>query len=187
MDERSEIQFSTKVVDNKLVFTKTAFDKEKYRDFRERYQVKIAYKSHSPSIMSNFNQIFINRQNKIQIGKYNIVKNQYYSFDLQVSKSATILCNTERKGNTFVFGDGSKITGDARGMLIFESSNDEIPIFYMPTSIFWSSAMATTTEYTGNPEFVSFDYDLEYCTKDDFNERILQPFIQNIIDYEAYI
>ncbi|MBF4469819.1 ribosomal protein L7/L12 [Flavobacterium sp. HJJ] len=74
--------------------------------------------------------------------------------------------------------DGSKVT-NKDGILIFESSNDEIPKFYIPFIIDGRTVMATEIEYSGNDYFIS-DSVMESIKEKEFMEKYIEPFIHNI-------
>lgn len=80
--------------------------------------------------------------------------------------------------------DGSKITNQ-NGILVFESSNKKIEKFYVPFVINVPTAMASHTEFTGNPYFFSPKHDQTEIGTDRFREKYYSAFIQNIVGYGA--
>lgn len=79
---------------------------------------------------------------------------------------------------SFESKDGSRVT-NKDGILIFESSKEEIPTFYIPFIINGRTIMATESEYSGNDYFIS-DSVLESIKEKVFLEKYLEPFIQNV-------
>ena len=79
--------------------------------------------------------------------------------------------------------DGSKVTNQD-GILIFESSNEEIEKIYIPFIIDGRTVMATKEEYSGNEYFIS-EYLMESIKDNAFKEKYLDPFIQNIVKHGA--
>ncbi|WP_291146600.1 ribosomal protein L7/L12 [Flavobacterium sp. UBA7680] len=79
---------------------------------------------------------------------------------------------------SFESKDGSKVT-NKDGILIFESSKEGIPTFYIPFIINGRTIMATESEYSGNDYFIS-DSVLESIKEKEFLEKYLEPFIQNV-------
>lgn len=79
---------------------------------------------------------------------------------------------------SFESKDGSRVT-NKDGILIFESSKEEIRTFYIPFIINGRTIMATESEYSGNDYFI-LDSALESIKEKEFLEKYLEPFIQNV-------
>ncbi|WP_163408196.1 ribosomal protein L7/L12 [Flavobacterium ajazii] len=78
----------------------------------------------------------------------------------------------------FESNDGSTVT-NKDGILVFESSNEEIPQFYIPFIINNRTVMATEKEYSGNDYFIS-DPAMESIREKEFVEKYIEAFIKNI-------
>jgi len=74
--------------------------------------------------------------------------------------------------------DGSRVT-NKDGILIFESSKEEIPNFYIPFIANGRTIMASEIEYSGNDYFI-IDSSLTSIKEKDFIEKYMYPFIQNV-------
>lgn len=90
------------------------------------------------------------------------------------------VCYIETK--FFESGDGSRIT-NKEGILIFESSDKSLPVFYIPFIIDRKTILATTTEYTGNTYFLSKEHSQEYIDYNLFEEKYLKPFVSKVVQY----
>ncbi|MFD2940823.1 hypothetical protein [Flavobacterium notoginsengisoli] len=74
--------------------------------------------------------------------------------------------------------DGSRVI-NKDGILIFESSKEEIPKFYIPFIANGRTIMASESEYSGNDYFITDSF-LKSIKEKDFLEKYLDPFIQNV-------
>ncbi|AWK06967.1 hypothetical protein HYN56_23135 [Flavobacterium crocinum] len=79
---------------------------------------------------------------------------------------------------SFESKDGSRVR-NKDGILIFESSKEDIPKFYVPFIVNARTIMASETEYSGNDYFI-IDSFLMSIKEKDFLEKYLDPFIKNV-------
>jgi hypothetical protein len=79
------------------------------------------------------------------------------------------------------FEDGSKIS-ISDSLLKFESSNKNIPLFYVTFLTKSKIAMASETEFSGDEYFYWEEKKLEIIPELDFFEKYIKPFIKNIVD-----
>ena len=87
--------------------------------------------------------------------------------------------------NQFTFHEGSRITSDARGVLIFNSSNKNLPEFYIPCSEHGYLAIASHKDFGGS-EYYIHEYATETLkTLAEMNETYLEPFIRHIVAHET--
>ena len=86
----------------------------------------------------------------------------------------------------FVTNDGSTISCN-NGILALESSNTNIPKIYIPFITNYPSAMATDTDFTGNPYFLPEESNLNVIQTQEFHDKYYKPFIQHIIEHEANV
>ncbi|MBE8726769.1 ribosomal protein L7/L12 [Flavobacterium hungaricum] len=78
--------------------------------------------------------------------------------------------------------DGSKIS-NRDGILIFESSDKKIPVFYIPFVSEQQTAMATEHEFAGRAYFINEENPQQEIDVDLFNEKYLNPFISNVLPW----
>jgi hypothetical protein len=78
--------------------------------------------------------------------------------------------------------DGSKISNQD-GILIFESSDKTIPVFYVPFVSEQLTVMATEHEFSGSSYFIDEEYSQQLIDVDLFNEKYLNPFISNVLPW----
>lgn len=87
--------------------------------------------------------------------------------------------------NQFTFHEGSRITSDARGVLIFNSSNKNLPEFYISCSEHGYLAIASHKDFGGS-EYYIHEYATETLkTLAEMNETYLEPFIRHIVAHET--
>ncbi|MFC7772681.1 ribosomal protein L7/L12 [Flavobacterium sp. GCM10027622] len=77
--------------------------------------------------------------------------------------------------------DGSTITNQ-NGVLVFKSSNEEIPVFYIPFVMNCQTAMASEKDFTGNPYFKEEGIQLD-LSPEVFIQNYYRPFIYTIITH----
>jgi len=133
-------------------------------------------------ILSNFISIGINENKNIVLSNYELHKS--YKDSLQIYKSRSVAnILAERNKNQFTFSEGSEIITDSRGMLTFKSSNKNIPVFYVPTSIGAFLALATNTEFSGSEYFLPETTLLKVRTSEEMYSEYLEKFIDQILEY----
>ncbi|WP_157547137.1 hypothetical protein [Kordia zhangzhouensis] len=79
------------------------------------------------------------------------------------------------------FEDGSTIEIDKNGVLIFKSSNDVIPIFYLSSYIGIQLALATTKEFAGDMYFYPEKSKAHKISAESFERKYLIPFLKHIL------
>ncbi|WP_299338308.1 ribosomal protein L7/L12 [uncultured Psychroserpens sp.] len=79
--------------------------------------------------------------------------------------------------------DGSTIH-IKNGQLIFNSSKDFIPTFYITSVINQTVAMATDGEFAGNSYFLPVNHKLTVIEVQEFYKKYINPFLKHILDYE---
>lgn len=89
------------------------------------------------------------------------------------------ICYTETIGAESK--DGSTITNQ-NGILVFKSSNVDIPVFYIPFVMNVQTAIANENEFCGNPYFKKEGNQLEITTEI-FTEKYYNPFIETILTH----
>jgi len=133
-------------------------------------------------ILSNFISIGINENKNIVLSNYELHKS--YKDSLQIYKSRSVAnILAERNKNQFTFSEGSEIITDSRGILTFKSSNKNIPVFYVPTSIGAFLALATNTEFSGSEYFLPETTLLKVRTSEEMYSEYLEKFIDQILEY----
>ncbi len=136
----------------------------------------------SNKVLSNFNFIGINGAKDLVISKYALEPDYNEALILTKNKSKVEIFATKNK-NKFTFSEGSEIITDSRGMMTFNSSNKNIPAFYIPTSIQRYLAIGTKTEFSGSEYFLPQENLLKMKTTEQMYEEYLTPFIDQILDY----
>ncbi|WP_144283588.1 hypothetical protein [Chryseobacterium echinoideorum] len=133
-------------------------------------------------LLSNFNFIGINSAKDLVISKYALEPDYNEALILTKNKSNVEIFATKNK-NKFTFSEGSEIITDSRGMMTFNSSNKNIPAFYIPSSIQRYLAIGTVTEFSGSEYFLPQENLLKMKTTEQMYEEYLKPFIDQILDY----
>lgn len=136
----------------------------------------------SNKVLSNFNFIGINDTKDLVISKYALEPDYNEALILTKNKSKVEIFATKNK-NKFTFSEGSEIITDSRGMMTFNSSNKNIPVFYIPTSIQRYLAIGTKTEFSGSEYFLPQENLLKMKTTEQMYEEYLTPFIDQILEY----
>lgn len=90
------------------------------------------------------------------------------------------VCYIETK--SYESKDGSKISNQD-GILIFESSDKTIPVFYVPFVSEQLTAMVTEHEFSGSDYFIDEENSQQLIDADLFNEKYLNPFISNVLPW----
>ena len=139
--------------------------------------------------LKNFNTIFINHEGNICLNKHKLNFHIYQDYEYVNFISEGALSRTsvaKREKNKFIFNDGSEVRIDKNGMLTFVSSNPEIPVFYLPTSIQLRLGIATEDKFAGNNHFLPHDSDLTVISVREFQQSYVEPFINTILNYASY-
>lgn len=110
--------------------------------------------SYKLSVFKNIKDIFINNVNNIVLNTHELSINSDHHIKLNPTK---FLINTRKSTKIsdykFQFNDGSTIEINTAGMLILQSSNEEIPTIFIPTIIDASLGVATEKYFSGNNYF----------------------------------
>lgn len=134
------------------------------------------------NILSNFNNIGINTQNNLVISGNELIKLQENSIKLHKNKYDCKLFANQNK-NRFTFSDGSEIITDTRGMLTFKSSNNSIPTFYIPSTVYGYLSISTNTEFGGSEYYLPESSLLKLRKIEEMYSEYLRAFIDQILDY----
>lgn len=135
-------------------------------------------------VLKNTLNISLSQANKIIDGNLqtilNDVNNEYaWKIKQQIEKTGAV-CYIEVKGCKSQ--DGSSILNQD-GILIFESSDKNIPKFYVPSIINKQTAFSTDYEFAGNEYFLPKNNNLTVITIDSFFEKYINPFVKTILSY----
>jgi hypothetical protein len=88
----------------------------------------------------------------------------------------------QKKRPKALFPDGSTITIDRNGIIIFESADQNIPKFYLSSYIGIDLALATDIEFAGNEYFKPDTKSFKKIEVSEFDEKYMEPFLQHILD-----
>jgi hypothetical protein len=112
--------------------------------------------------------------------------------DVTLDKAEFLKGKLEKEGaicyienECFEYIDGSKIT-NKEGILVFESSNANIPVFYIPFVNTMESALISETEFSGNEYFYNKEYQLDKISIDSFYDKYINPFFNNLKEFERH-
>ncbi|UKB84741.1 hypothetical protein LF887_03605 [Chryseobacterium sp. MEBOG06] len=133
-------------------------------------------------IISNFTKIGINENHNIVISG-NVLGSLYENALTLHKNQSDIIILAEQDKNKFTFPDGSEIVTDARGMLIFRSSNKGIEEFFIPSTTYGLLSLATYIEFGGTEYYLPEHPLLKIKTMEDMRSRFLKAFIEQILDY----
>ena len=108
-------------------------------------------KQYSQGAFKNINEIYINENNNLvfNVHELQIKSNVHIKLD-KASNKIAITGSTKTPQNEFVFHDGSSIEVNRSGVLILKSSNEAIPLIYIPSIIDSTLGIAAGDEFTGN-------------------------------------
>ena len=129
-------------------------------------------KSYTQGIFKNINDVFINENNNLvfNIHELHLKNNSYFKLEKTTHISSTNR-STKTKPNEFVFDDGSCIEVNRSGVLILKSSDENIPLIYIPSIIESALGLAAGNDFSG----------YEYYYKSPLVELILKKAGQNIL------
>ncbi|KOY86779.1 hypothetical protein AD998_12065 [bacterium 336/3] len=136
----------------------------------------------SMNVLKNIDTIFINEYNSLIFSKHELCINQD-GWKLNPSQHLKPKIISKRTNiNFFRFGDGSKITINTGGMLTFESSNPNIPVFHCPSVLEQPLAFASETFFIGNPYYKINHLQQKLITQQELASYLI-GFIENIKNY----
>ncbi|UUC44914.1 hypothetical protein [Flavobacterium cerinum] len=141
------------------------------------------------NVLLNFMPMCITKDKQLQLNKHllnintllpriaaiNLISNRNYV--------PAVEAVYEKMLNRFLFPDGSAVYRDGMGMLIFKSSNEEIPTIYMPTTLDIELAMATDTWFAGNKNYFKGEAEQKIITIEEFEKYYFAPFINTILNH----
>lgn len=177
--------FSVEYQDEALTISLN-FEPESIEKSNAHSKIIGSYMLANVNVLRSFNSIFINFENELQFNIHTLAKNEYNTdFYLGQNRITQAKISAKRDNNKFIFPDGSEILLDKRGMLSLVSSDSDIPTIYVPPALQFGLAMATDYEFTGNDYFYNPSKELFKISTDEFSTKYLNPFIQQIVHYEA--
>ncbi|MDR6923020.1 hypothetical protein [Chryseobacterium sp. 2987] len=156
-------------------------DEEIARSY-SKIEIELSKLSSGIRVLSSFNRIGINSENKLVISNHELHKNYVNTLTLRKNKHQIKIFAGKNK-NKFSFSDGSDIITDSRGVLTFKSSNKNIPEFYIPSAENSFLAMAADTEFSGSEYFLPDHTLLKVRKMEDMYEEYLKRFIDQIVEY----
>lgn len=106
---------------------------------------------YSQGVFKNINEIYINENNNLvfNVHELQIKSNVHIKLDKATNK-IPVTGSTKTPQNEFVFQDGSSIEVNRSGVLILKSSNEAIPLIYIPSIIDSTLGIAAGDEFAGN-------------------------------------
>ncbi len=182
-NEEEHIVF--KIPAGKSVAIETAVFNTEFADAVMQHKSQINnMPTYEPKILKNVHTVGINKHNRLMVSHLELSSYEYNSLKLKRSNAAATIKAVQSR-NRFTFGDGSKITSDARGMLIFNSANKKIPEFYIPCSDYGYLAIATTDQFGGSEYYLHETNSQELLSLLEMYAAYLEPFIQHIVAHET--
>ncbi len=136
--------------------------------------------NYAPKILKNVHTVGVNQHNRLVLSHLELSNSEYDSLTLRRNNFAIKLKAVQYR-NQFTFGEGSKITSDARGMLIFNSANKKLPEFYIPCSEYGYLAIATSGEFGGSDYYIREFTRQSIKSLNEMYTAYLEPFIQHIV------
>ncbi|KQT25791.1 hypothetical protein ASG22_03535 [Chryseobacterium sp. Leaf405] len=134
------------------------------------------------TILSNFNKIGINTQNNLVISGNELITGEDPSLKLHKNRYDITLFAYQNK-NRFIFSDGSEIITDTRGMLTFKSSNNSIPTFYIPSTVYGNLSISSNAEFGGSEYYLPESSLLKLKKIKEMYSEYLRAFIDIILEY----
>jgi len=134
------------------------------------------------TILSNFNKIGINTQNNLVVSGNELIIGEDPSLKLHKNRYDITLFAYQNK-NRFIFSDGSEIITDTRGMLTFKSSNNSIPTFYIPSTVYGNLSISSNAEFGGSEYYLPESSLLKLKKIEEMYSKYLRAFIDIILDY----
>lgn len=136
--------------------------------------------TYEPKILKNIHTVGINKHNRLVLSHLELSNSEYDSLTLRKS-NFPIKIKAVQYRNQFTFEEGSRITSDARGMLIFNSADKKLPEFYIPCSEYGYLAIATSGEFGGSDYYIR-EFTRQFTKSlNEMYTAYLEPFIQHIV------
>ena len=151
---------------------------------KETPTAKIVYNDKHKQVYKNIKKICITSKNQLRFGVHDLfVKNNYLFLHPDSNAQVEVRCSAQQEmSNLFAFKDGSTVTIDRNGMIILDSSNEEIPKIYIPSVITSSIAAATQDTFAGNAY-----YRLDPTKKIVIKQSIVdKKKVVNALNYEGF-
>jgi hypothetical protein len=136
--------------------------------------------SYEPKILKNIHTVGINKHNRLVLSHLELSNSEYDALTLR-RNSFVIKTKAVQYRNQFTFEEGSRITSDARGMLIFNSADKNLPEFYIPCSEYGYLAIATSGEFGGSDYYIREFTQQFIRSLNEMYAAYLEPFIQHIV------
>lgn len=139
--------------------------------------------AYEPKVLKNIHTVGINNNNRLVLSHLELSNAEYDSLSLRKRGFTAIKAKATQHRNRFTFEDGSRITSDARGMLIFNSADKNLPEFYIPCSEYGYLAIATPHQFGGSDYYIHEFSQQVNRTLNEMYATYLEPFIQHILTY----
>ncbi len=133
-------------------------------------------------ILNNFSNIGINSEKNLVVSNNEFNKVYDNSLKLYRNRHEIAIFASQNK-NRFTFSDGSEVITDSRGMLIFKSSNKNIPEFFIPSTEYGFLSLATNTEFGGSEYYLPENTLLKVKKMEDMYAEYMRRFIDQIWEY----
>ena len=137
--------------------------------------------TYEPKVLKNIHSVGINDNNRLVLAHLELSNLEYDSLSLRRRRVNTLKVKATHYRNQFNFEDGSRITSDARGMLIFNSADKSLPEFYIPCSEYGYLAIATPHQFGGSDYYIHEFSQQVTRTLNEMYATYLEPFIQHIL------
>ncbi|MDQ0595518.1 hypothetical protein QFZ37_003887 [Chryseobacterium ginsenosidimutans] len=141
-------------------------------------------KNRGAKILNNFTKIGINDVDELIISNFTLELQTENVYSLVKTPQHIHMLAVQDK-NKFIFGDGSEVITDNRGMLTFISSNKNIPTFYMPSTHYGYLAIATEKDFGGSEYYLPKHSKLKVREMDEMYSDYMEAFIKHIVRYGA--
>ena len=135
-----------------------------------------------PSILLNINTVFINQVDNLVFNIHELLMNNEGVIKLEKTgfDNQRIMATRSQEGDVFTFADGSFITINFSGMLVLESSNEDIPVIYIPPVLNKSLGAATARQFAGNQYYNPIRDISKTVSTGKFWRDNIEEFIKNI-------
>jgi len=138
----------------------------------------------SSGILLNISSIFINQVGNLVFNLHELLLNSEAVIKLEKSEflKKEIAAFWSADKDAFIFADGSTVNINVSGMIILESSDELIPVMYLPPVLNKSLAIATGKEFAGNQYFNPVTNISQTVTTKVFWKQNVEAFINTIKD-----
>jgi ribosomal protein L7/L12 len=127
---------------------------------------------YSQGILKNIQNIYINESERLvfNVHQLHITSHQHIKLD-RADNTIKVNESIKNADGEFVFRDGSSIEVNRIGILILKSSNESIPLIYLPSVIDSTLGVATDADFAGNGYYYK-DKQFELLLTDPGNQRV---------------